>query len=118
MFRYERPQKGRLRQFHQIGVELLGASEPMGDVEVMALGQHVLDEIGMAEHVTLELNTLGDKEGRPAYRGALVAYLEGHKDSLSADSLTGWSAIPCASWTARTRATGPCSPMRRRSTSA
>jgi histidyl-tRNA synthetase len=87
MFRYERPQKGRLRQFHQIGVELLGAAEPMGDVEVMALGQHILDELGMAEHVTLELNTLGDKESRQAYRGALVAYLEGHKERLSADSL-------------------------------
>jgi histidyl-tRNA synthetase len=87
MFRYERPQKGRLRQFHQIGIELLGASEPMGDVEVMALGQHILDDLGLAEHVTLELNTLGDKESRQAYRGALVAYLEGHKDRLSADSL-------------------------------
>jgi histidyl-tRNA synthetase len=87
MFRYERPQKGRLRQFHQIGVELLGASEPMGDVEVMALGQHILDELGMAEHVTLELNTLGDKESRQVYRDALVAYLEGHKERLSADSL-------------------------------
>ncbi len=87
MFRYERPQKGRLRQFHQIGVELLGAAEPMGDVEVMALGQHILDELGLAQHVTLELNTLGDLESRQAYREALVSYLQGHKERLSADSL-------------------------------
>jgi histidyl-tRNA synthetase len=87
MFRFERPQKGRLRQFHQIGVELLGASEPMGDVEAIALGQHVLDELGIAGSVTLELNSLGDRESRAAYREALVGYLSGHKERLSAESL-------------------------------
>jgi histidyl-tRNA synthetase len=88
MFRYERPQKGRLRQFHQIGVELLGASEPMGDVEVVALGRHLLDELGVAGSVALELNSLGDRESRAAYREALVAYLEGRRERLSAESLS------------------------------
>jgi len=87
MFRYERPQKGRLRQFHQIGVELIGAAEPMGDVEIIALGQHILDELGVAESVTLELNSLGDRESRIAYREVLVAYLEGHRDRLSPESV-------------------------------
>lgn len=88
MFRYERPQKGRLRQFHQIGVEVMGAAEPMADVEVMALGQHILDELGVAESVTLQINSLGDPASRQAYREALVAYLGGHRDRLSAESQT------------------------------
>ncbi len=87
MFRYERPQKGRLRQFHQIGIELLGAPEPEADVEVIAVGAHVLAELGVAEQVTLELNSLGDPDSRRAYRDRLVAYLEGHRSRLSADSL-------------------------------
>lgn len=87
MFRYERPQKGRLRQFHQIGVELVGAAEPQADVEVIALGAHILGELGVLGHTTLELNTLGDPESRHAYRAALVAYLEGHRGRLSRDSL-------------------------------
>ena len=86
MFRYERPQKGRLRQFHQIGVELLGAPEPLGDVEVIAIGAQILDRLGIAEQVTLELNTLGDPESRMAYRQQLVAYLDGFRDRLSEDS--------------------------------
>ncbi|MCB2053429.1 MAG: histidine--tRNA ligase [Geminicoccaceae bacterium] len=88
MFRYERPQKGRLRQFHQIGVEVLGAAEPAADVEVVALGQQVLEQLGITRGVTLEINTLGDPESRQAYRATLVRYLEGHKARLSADSLT------------------------------
>ena len=87
MFRFERPQKGRLRQFHQIGVELLGANEALGDVEVIAIGAHLLDELGIRAHTTLELNTLGDRESRMAYRDVLVAYLEGRRDRLSKDSL-------------------------------
>jgi histidyl-tRNA synthetase len=87
MFRYERPQKGRLRQFHQIGVELIGAAEPMADVEVMALGAHILEALGVLPATVLELNTLGDRESRQAYREVLVRYLEGHKDRLSLDSL-------------------------------
>ena len=65
MFRYERPQKGRLRQFHQIGVELIGAAEPMADVEVIAVGAHILETLGVLTHTVLELNTLGDR-GEPA----------------------------------------------------
>jgi histidyl-tRNA synthetase len=86
MFRYERPQKGRLRQFHQIGVELIGAPEPQGDVEVIAIGAQILDRLGIADQVTLELNTLGDPESRVAYRQQLVAYLDGYRDRLSEDS--------------------------------
>jgi histidyl-tRNA synthetase len=86
MFRYERPQKGRMRQFHQIGVELLGVPEPQGDVEVIAAGKAVLDALGLAGRVTLELNTLGDAESRENYRGALVSYLAQHADALSEDS--------------------------------
>ncbi|MFO1067329.1 MAG: histidine--tRNA ligase [Geminicoccaceae bacterium] len=87
MFRYERPQKGRLRQFHQIGIELIGAPEPRGDVEVIATGAHILEALGIAGKATLELNSLGDPESRQAYRTRLVAYLEGHRESLSRDSL-------------------------------
>jgi histidyl-tRNA synthetase len=86
MFRYERPQKGRMRQFHQIGVELLGVAQPLGDVEVIALGAQILDEIGVLAHTTLELNTLGDSESRQSYRKVPVAYFEGHRDRLSEDS--------------------------------
>ncbi len=86
MFRYERPQKGRLRQFHQIGVELIGAPEPSGDVEVIAIGAQILERLGIADQVTLELNTLGDPESRMAYRQQLVAYLDGYRDRLSEDS--------------------------------
>jgi histidyl-tRNA synthetase len=86
MFRYERPQKGRLRQFHQIDVEVIGAPEPLADVEVIALGAQILRALGLAEHVRLELNTLGDPDSRRAYRGRLVDYLSAHRDRLSPDS--------------------------------
>jgi histidyl-tRNA synthetase len=86
MFRYERPQKGRYRQFHQIDIELLGAPEPEGDVEVIAIGAHILEELGILEKTTLELNTLGDFESRAAYRKALVDYLSRFRDELSEDS--------------------------------
>jgi histidyl-tRNA synthetase len=86
MFRYERPQKGRQRQFHQIDVELLGVADPLADVEVIALGQQILAALGIKDSVTLELNTLGDNESRQAYRAKLVNYLEGFQDKLSADS--------------------------------
>ncbi len=86
MFRYERPQKGRQRQFHQIDVELLGVAEPLGDVEVIALGAHILDALGLSDKVTLELNTLGDNESRHSYRAKLVSYLERFRDDLSEDS--------------------------------
>jgi histidyl-tRNA synthetase len=86
MFRYERPQKGRFRQFHQIGVELLGVAEPAADVEVVAMGARVLDALGVLRHTTLELNTLGNAASRAAYREALVAYFSAHRDALSEDS--------------------------------
>lgn len=86
MFRHERPQKGRLRQFHQIGVELMGVAEPTGDVEVIALGADTLDALGILSETTLELNTLGDNESRSEYRDALVDYFTGHAEQLSDDS--------------------------------
>lgn len=86
MFRYERPQKGRQRQFHQIGVELLGVDRPLGDVETIAMGVHILEALGLKNHLTLEINSLGDPESRAAYRDALVAYFDGHRDRLSEDS--------------------------------
>lgn len=86
MFRYERPQKGRMRQFHQIGIELLGAAEPQADIEVIACGADILDAIGVLDRTVLELNTLGDTESRQAYRAALVEYFSGHRDALSEDS--------------------------------
>jgi histidyl-tRNA synthetase len=86
MFRHERPQKGRLRQFHQIGIELLGVAAPLGDVEMIALGAHILDALGVLSSTKLELNTLGDDESRHAYRAVLVDYFKGHFDKLSEDS--------------------------------
>jgi histidyl-tRNA synthetase len=83
MFRYERPQKGRLRQFHQIDVEILGAAEPLADVEVIALGARILAELGLADHVVLELNSLGDPASRRAYRDELVGYLARYRSDLS-----------------------------------
>jgi histidyl-tRNA synthetase len=86
MFRYERPQKGRQRQFHQIDVELLGVADPLGDIEIITLGAHILETLGVLDKVTLQLNTLGDSASREAYRGMLVDYLEGFRDKLSEDS--------------------------------
>lgn len=86
-FRYERPQKGRLRQFHQLGAELLGASEPTADVEIIALGMHMLESLGLNNVITLQLNSLGDQSSRAAYREALVGYFAAHKGDLSEDSL-------------------------------
>jgi histidyl-tRNA synthetase len=86
MFRYERPQKGRMRQFHQIDIELLGVAQPAGDVEVIACGAAILRELGLLDRTSLELNTLGDSESRAAYRAALVAYFAAHRDRLSAES--------------------------------
>jgi len=86
MFRHERPQKGRQRQFHQFGIELIGVPQPLADVEVIACGAHILEALGLKDAVTLELNTLGDPESRAAYREALVAYFSGHGEALSEDS--------------------------------
>ncbi|MDP6172645.1 MAG: histidine--tRNA ligase, partial [Rhodospirillales bacterium] len=86
MFRYERPQKGRRRQFNQVGVELLGVAGAQADAEVIALGHHLLDGLGVGDKVQLELNSLGDGESRTAYRARLVEYLSDHRDELSGDS--------------------------------
>ena len=86
MFRYERPQKGRYRQFHQIGVELIGPAEPLADAEVIACGWQILTTLGIADSVTLEINTLGDAESRAAYRAALVEYFTRYATALSEDS--------------------------------
>jgi histidyl-tRNA synthetase len=86
MFRHERPQKGRLRQFHQVGVELLGIDGPMADVEVIALAWGLLSDLGLADKVRLEINTLGDAESRAAYRSTLTAYLSDFRSALSEDS--------------------------------
>jgi histidyl-tRNA synthetase len=87
MFRYERPQKGRLRQFHQTGVELLGVADPMGDVEIIAVGVEFLRRIGVWDRCYLDINSLGDAESRKTYRDVLVSYLSGYKDKLSKESL-------------------------------
>ena len=79
MFRYERPQKGRYRQFAQLDAEIIGAAEPDADIELIALGYQVLLELGLGQKVKLELNTLGDMESRTAYRTALVKYFTDHK---------------------------------------
>ena len=86
MFRYERPQKGRFRQFHQIGVELLGVAQPQADIEVIALGHRILQALGIGNRVTLDINTLGDPESRARYRGALVDYYTQRRAELSEDS--------------------------------
>ncbi|MDF1722779.1 MAG: histidine--tRNA ligase [Minwuia sp.] len=86
MFRYERPQKGRQRQFHQIDVEIIGAPEPAADVEVIAVGTEILNTLDVLHKTVLNLNTLGDPESRDAYRAALVSYFSDHRDKLSKDS--------------------------------
>ena len=88
VFRYERPQKGRFRQFHQIDAEIIGAAEPAADVELLALADQLLKELGITDGVTLQLNTLGDSETREAWRQALVAHFEAHRGDLSEDSQT------------------------------
>jgi len=86
VFRYERPQKGRYRQFHQINAELIGAAQPQADIEVIAMGAAILDALGILKSCRLELNTLGDTVSRTAYRAALVEYFSGHLDKLSEES--------------------------------
>jgi len=87
IFRYERPQKGRMRQFHQMDLEILGVEEPQADIEVLAIAADFLNDLGIGKHITLELNSLGDPESRSDYRDALVHYFTGHKGKLSEDSL-------------------------------
>ena len=86
MFRYERPQKGRMRQFHQIGIEFLGPRDGLADAEIIACGARVLSDLGILDKCKLHLNSLGDTDSRQAYRSALVAFLERHAGDLSEDS--------------------------------
>src|SRR6201987_2708608 len=83
MFRYERPQKGRYRQFHQIGVELIGVAQPQADIEVIASGRCILDALGIGHRVVLERNTLGDSESRSISRQALGSYFPARASELS-----------------------------------
>lgn len=85
LFRYERPQKGRYRQFHQIDAEVIGSAEPAADVELIAFADLLLKELGV-QGVTLQLNTLGDAETRDAWRAGLVTHFSAHADALSEDS--------------------------------
>ncbi len=87
VFRYERPQKGRFRQFHQLDAEIIGTDSPLADVELLTMADQLLHELGIADGVTLQLNTLGDAETRDAWRAALVAHFEAHRGELSEDSL-------------------------------
>jgi len=86
MFRYERPQKGRMRQFHQVGIEYLGPNDALADAEVISAGARFLAQLGVLPHCVLHLNSLGDTESRAAYRAALVGFLQTHENALSDDS--------------------------------
>lgn len=86
LFRYERPQKGRYRQFHQLDAEIIGAGEAAADVELLCFADQLLKELGIADGVTLQLNTLGDAESRDAWRDALVEHFQAHRKELSEDS--------------------------------
>ncbi len=94
MFRHERPQKGRYRQFHQVGVESFGLDGPDIDAELILLSARLWRELGLMEHVTLELNSLGSADARAAYRDRLVAYFEEHHELLDEDSRRRLSSNP------------------------
>lgn len=85
MFRHERPQKGRYRQFHQAGVEVFGIPNPEADAELILLTARLWEKLGIRQHVTLQLNSIGGKETREKYRAALVAFLQNHLDILDED---------------------------------
>lgn len=94
VFRYERPQKGRYRQFHQFSVEIFNLAGPDIDVELIMLSARLLRELGLSDQVTLELNSLGTVESRTAYRAMLVDYLTAHQDILDEDSLRRLTTNP------------------------
>jgi histidyl-tRNA synthetase len=93
-FRYERPQKGRYRQFHQLDAEIIGSDSPLADVELLVMADQLLRELGLSEGTTLQLNTLGDAETRDAWRAALVEHFEAHRADLSEDSLARLAKNP------------------------
>ncbi len=115
MFRHERPQKGRYRQFHQIGAEVFGLQGPDIDAELIMLTARWWRELGISEHVSLELNSIGSLEARANYRDALVAYLEQFTDKLDEDSKRRMYTNPLRCWTPKTRTCRRCSTTRRRS---
>lgn len=88
MFRRERPQKGRYRQFHQVGIEALGFEGPDIDAEIIAMSADLWEKLGIREYLTLEINSLGNREERAAHRAALVEYLTRYEDKLDEDSKT------------------------------
>ncbi len=94
LFRYERPQKGRYRQFHQLDAEVIGAAEPAADVELLCFADQLLKELGIVDGVTLTLNTLGDAASREAWRAGLIEHFEAHLADLSEDSIRRLSVNP------------------------
>jgi histidyl-tRNA synthetase len=94
LFRYERPQKGRFRQFHQLDAEVIGAVEPAADVELLCFADQLLKELKIDDGITLKLNTLGDGGSREAWRAALIEHFEAHRGELSEDSLTRLAVNP------------------------
>ena len=93
-FRYERPQKGRYRQFHQLDAEIIGAADVAADVELLAMGDQLLAELGIADGVTLQLNTLGDAQSRDAWRDALAEHFRAHEGELGEDSVRRLATNP------------------------
>ncbi len=94
MFRYERPQKGRYRQFFQMGVELLGAQKSQADIECIACARQLLFEVGLLSRVKLQINSIGDDESRNNYREALLKFLKSHYADLSVDSQARFEKNP------------------------
>ncbi|KAJ1679409.1 hypothetical protein EV182_002113 [Spiromyces aspiralis] len=86
MFRHERPQRGRLRQFTQVGIEVFGHAYPSADIECIAVGMKLLQNLGLGDSIELKINSLGNAETRAKYRGELRKYLEDYREELSADS--------------------------------
>ena len=94
MFRYERPQKGRLRQFNQFGIECIGIGNSMADIEVISIGYEFLKNLNLLDKINLKINTLGDTESRANYRKILLEYLEDYKSELSKESIKRLSENP------------------------
>lgn len=94
MFRYERPQKGRQRQFHQWGFEVFGVQSPNIDIELLNFAWTYFDKLGLKDKISLEINSIGDKESRDKYKEALVSFYNQHKENLSEDSLRRLSQNP------------------------
>lgn len=93
-FRHERPQKGRYRQFHQLGIEAVGMAEPSIDAEIILLSARIFQQLNITDHVVLQINSLGSHASRAAYRDTLVNYFTKHKDQLDDDSLRRLEANP------------------------